>query len=594
MDFYALLDQVVGLLRSRGRVSYRALKRQFALDDELLADLTAELRYAHYPIEEDYDQGLVWTGETAPLSEHAPPPARPETEHTPPSDRPPAEPPTPDAERRQLTVLFCDLVDSTVLASQLDLEEWREVVRAYQETCAKVIARFEGHIAQYLGDGLLVYFGYPQAHEDDAQRAVRAGLGMVEALGQLNHRLAQERGVNLTVRLGIHTGLVVTRGPASPAVEQVYARAQELCQQVGKPPQLFPVLWGLWRLYHNRGEYQRARALGEQLLSLAQQVHDPALLLEAHHALWATLFYTGEFASTRAHLEQGRALYDPQQHHAHALLYGGHDPGVCCLYHAAWSLWILGYPDQGLQGMREALTLARALAHPNSLAIALLWATKLHQSRREPQAAHEQAEACVVLADEQGFAEMLAEASIMRSWALAAQGQGTEGMAQMRQGLAAYRASGTERARPYYLALLAEAYGSIGQPAEGLSLLAEALALVDQIGERGWRAELHRLQGELLLAQAGESHQVPGAEACFHQALDIARHQQAKSWELRAAMRLSRLWQRQGKRDEARELLTPLYGWFTEGFDTADLQEAKALLQELSGLVPVRRTIESL
>jgi class 3 adenylate cyclase len=154
-------------------------------------------------------EGLIWTGETAPLSEHSPPPPGPETEYASHSDRPPAEPRAPEAERRQLTVLFCDLVDSTVLASQLDPEEWREVVRAYQDTCAKVIARFEGHIAQYLGDGLLVYFGYPSAHEDDAQRAVTAGLGMIEAVGQLNSRLVQGGGVQLAVRLGIHTGLVV-------------------------------------------------------------------------------------------------------------------------------------------------------------------------------------------------------------------------------------------------------------------------------------------------------------------------------------------------------------------------------------------------
>jgi class 3 adenylate cyclase len=150
-------------------VSYRALKRQFALDDALLADLKAELRYAHYPIVEDNDEGLVWTGETVPPSEQTPPPPRPETEHAPHAERPSVAPRTPEAERRQLTVVFCDLVDSTVLASQLDPEEWREVVRAYQDTCAKVIARSEGHIAQYLDDGLLVYFGYPQAHEDDAQ-----------------------------------------------------------------------------------------------------------------------------------------------------------------------------------------------------------------------------------------------------------------------------------------------------------------------------------------------------------------------------------------------------------------------------------------
>src|SRR5262245_15502573 len=165
----------------------------------------------------------------------------------------------------------------------------------------------------------------------------------------------------LDLQIVLGPALVITKGPASPAVEQVYTRARELCQQVGETSQLFPVLWGLWRLYHNRGEYQRARALGEQLLSLAQQVRDAALLLEAHHALWATLFWSGEFASARTHLEQGKALYDPQQHRSHALLYGGHDPGVCCLNHTACALWILGYPDQALQSVREALTLVHEL-----------------------------------------------------------------------------------------------------------------------------------------------------------------------------------------------------------------------------------------
>ena len=403
------------------------------------------------------------------------------------------------------------------------------------------------------------------------------GLEVLKTLSDTPEHLQQE----LDLQLALGPALVVIRGPASPAVEQAYARAQELCQQVGETPQHFPALWGLWRFYNNRAEYQRARALGERLLSLAQQVHDAALLLEAHHALWATLLWSGEFASARAHIEQGRALYDPQQHHAHALLYGGHDPGVCCLSYAALSLWSLGYPDQALQSMREALTLAQALAHPPSLAAALDFATILHQSRREQQATHERAEALMALATEQGFAQHLAQATIMRGWALAAQGQGAEGTAQMRQGLAAHQATGSERQRPYNLALLAEAYGSIGQTAEGLSLLAEGLATVDRTGERGWEAELRRLQGELLLAQAGEWQQVPEAEACFHQALAVARRQQAKSWELRAATSLSRLWQQQGKRAEAHELLAPIYGWFTEGFDTADLKDAKALLNEL-------------
>src|SRR5262245_42116852 len=215
MDFYVALDQVLALLQQRGRVSYRALKVQFHLDDDQLDAIKEELLYTRQGDIEEDGRGLVWIGGAsaapAPTSTRGPPVQEAERLEAPPaqSGSRPAAPRAPNAERRQLTVLFCDLVDSTGLASQLDPEDWREVVRAYQDTCAKVIASYEGHIAQYLGDGLLVYFGYPRAHEDDAQRAVRAGLGMVEAMGQLNTRLGQERGVQLAVRLGIHTGLVV-------------------------------------------------------------------------------------------------------------------------------------------------------------------------------------------------------------------------------------------------------------------------------------------------------------------------------------------------------------------------------------------------
>jgi class 3 adenylate cyclase len=215
MDFYAVLDQVVALLQRRGRVTYNALKLQFHLDDDQLAVLKDELLYAHPQVVDDAGRGLRWTDDTAapqtpapPAPQYAPPPVS-QKDYSPQGASPGTTPHPPDADRRQLTVLFCDLVDSTELASQLDPEEWREVVRAYQDTCAKVIARYEGHIAQYLGDGLLVYFGYPLAHEDDAQRAVRAGLGMVEAMAQLNARLEREHGVQLAVRLGIHTGQVV-------------------------------------------------------------------------------------------------------------------------------------------------------------------------------------------------------------------------------------------------------------------------------------------------------------------------------------------------------------------------------------------------
>jgi class 3 adenylate cyclase len=212
MDYQAIRTQVLTLLQQEKRLSYRVLKRQLQLDDETLEDLKEDLIYAKQVARDEEGKVLVWMGDTESPSASTPTPAQPadiQADQSRPVDSLPSEPRAPEAERRQLTVMFCDLVDSTVLASQLDPEAWREVVRAYQETCAKVIARFDGHIAQYLGDGLLVYFGYPLAHEDDAQRAVRAGLGMVEAIGQLHTRLGQEREVHLAVRLGIHTGLVV-------------------------------------------------------------------------------------------------------------------------------------------------------------------------------------------------------------------------------------------------------------------------------------------------------------------------------------------------------------------------------------------------
>jgi TOMM system kinase/cyclase fusion protein len=1135
VTFNEVLSQTIAMLHEHGRVSYRALKRQFALDEDYLEDLKDALLYA-YPQVVDDGRGMVWSGDAA-SSPALRVPAQPPAQVAP----PPAPAPLPEAERRQLTVLFCDLVDSTRLASQLDPEDLREVVRAYQEACAKVIARYEGHIAQYLGDGLLVYFGYPRAHEDDAQRAVRAGLGMIEAVGQLTTRLAQERGVQLAVRLGIHTGLVVvgdvgggprqeqlalgetpnvaarlqglaapntlvvsaatfpllggffacqplgtpllkglaqplavyrvlyesmarsrletvgstgltplvgreqevallqerwaqvkeglgqvvllsgeagigksrlvqvlkeqvatepqawltpcqcspyyqnsalypmidllervvlqfdreetpqqklskleghlvqyglplaeavplhaallslplpaayaplhvsseqhkqktlhallttvlriaaqrpvllvmedlhwidpttleflnllvdqgptapilalftfrpdfrppwtgrshltqvtlprlprrqaaemtgqvahgkalpaevleqvvaktdgvplfveeltkmvlesgllqereacyeltgplpplaipttlhdslmarldrlatvkglaqlgatlgrefaytllqavspwdeatlqrglhqlvdaeflyqqglppqatyrfkhaliqetayqsllrstrqqyhqriaqvleahfpercetqpellaqhyteaglaapaveywqragerasqrsahpeaighlTRGldllavlpdtPArtqheltlhttlgvsllaikgfgAPEVERVYARARELCRQVGDTPALFPVLWGLWWFYEVRAELQTARELAEQLLTLAQRQPEPGLLLQAHRAMGQTLLWLGELVPARTYLEQGSALYDRHQHHALAFQYG-QDPGVGLRNFAAHVRWYLGYPDQALRLMQEALSLARELAHPFSLSFALDNTAWLHLYRREGHRCQEWAEADMTLAREQGFAFFLALGTIMHGWALTEQGQVEEGMSQMRQGLGAHRVTGAVLGGPYWLALLAEAYGKVEQAEEGLHILTDALATSQRRGEHYWEAELYRLKGELLLKQAVPEAQE--AETCFRQALGVARRQEAKSLELRATRSLSRLWQQQGKRAEAYELLAPIYGWFTEGFDTPDLQEAKVLLEALAG-----------
>jgi len=294
--------------------------------------------------------------------------------------------------------------------------------------------------------------------------------------------------------------------------------------------------------------------------------------------LGTTLFWVGAAAAAHTHLAQGMALYDSQQHRATAFLYG-QDAGVACLSRATWVLWYLGYPDQGLTRIQMALTLAQQIAHPFSLAYALTSAAVFHQCRREERAAQEHAETAISLAKEQGFPFWRTFSSMLHGWALAHQEQAQEGIEQINQGLRAHRATGAEQARSYWLALLAEAHGTMGQPALGLTMLTEALTHADKTGERWYEPELYRLKGALLLQQSSD-HQGE-AETCFQKALDVARSQQAKSFELRTATSLARLWQQQGKRQEAQDLLAPVYGWFTEGFDTADLKDAKALLGAL-------------
>jgi class 3 adenylate cyclase/predicted ATPase len=1145
VTFEEVVDQALAMLQRRGRVTYRLLKRQFDLDDGALEDLKLELIKGQRLAVDEEGEVLVWAGAGGTIPESTPPLPLPPQQHAaqdiqhalpipPPPNAPPAE-----AERRQLTVLFCDVVDSTVLASQLDPEDLRAVVRAYQETCAKVIARFEGHIAQYLGDGLLVYFGYPLAHEDDAQRAVRAGLGIVEALGQLNTRLTHERGVHLAVRLGIHTGLVVvgevgsgtrqeqlalgetpnvaarlqgiaapntlvisaatfqllggffacqplgtlllkglaqplavyrvlyesmarsrleavgstgltplvgreqevalllerwtqvkdgfgqvvllsgeagigksrlvqvlkeqvaaepqawltpcqcspyyqhsalyplidllervalrfereespeqklrklegflvqyglplaevvplfvtllslplpadyaprnltpeqqkqlilqalltillriaaqqpvlfvmedlhwvdpttlellsllvdqgptarilalftfrpdfsspwtgrahltqvtvhrlprrhavevvrqvaygramppevveqivaktdgvplfveeltkmvlesgllqerenryvltgplpplaipatlhdslmarldrlatvkalaqlgatlgrefsyellqavspwdeetlrrglqqlveaeflyqrglppqatylfkhaliqdaayqsllksarqqyhqriaqvleehfpqtaetqpallaqhytqaglteqaiaywqqagqhasnrsayleainhfttgiellttlpetpehtqqsltlyiglgaalqvTKGQAAPEVEHAYSQAHALCQRVGETPQLVPVLLGLYRFYIVQSQLHTAREIGETLLRLAQHAGDPALTVLAHYALGATCFWLGELPAARQHLEEARARYTPDQ--SRALVFRmGLDPGVGCRAYAAWTLWLLGYPHQALTRVHEALALVHELAHPYTLAYTRCSAAIVYQFRRDVSAVHDHAEAAVALATEQGFPLWAALGTSLRGCALALQDQGEAGLAQVRQGSAAWRATSATMLVSYLYTMLGEVCDHLGRVEDGLQALDEAHTLMEQHEERYWEAEVYRLRGVLLLRQTGTPQEE--AEAWLRRALDVARRQEAKSLELRAAMSLARLWQHRGKGQEARALLVPIYGWFDEGFDTADLQEAQALLEEL-------------
>ena len=385
---------------------------------------------------------------------------------------------------------------------------------------------------------------------------------------------------------------MATKGLTAPEMGTVSARALELCQQVGETPQLFGALVGALTFYLIRAELQTARELAERLMSLAQRAQDPALLLDAHWSLACVSYSLGEWISARAHCERAVALYDPGQRHA---AIGLVDSGVTTLTYLANVLWVLGYPDQARTRSRAGLTLAQETAHPQTTALAWTFDTRLYQFLREARTVQQRAEALIMLCDEQGLV-LSPWGIIPQGWALAMQGQAEEGIKQIQQGMAALRATGEELVRPYHLARLAEAYGKAEQAEEGLTALAEALATVNTTGERMYEAELYRLKGELTLQQfMGHGSQLKvtnpqfppspshtEAEACFQRAIEIARRQSAKSLELRAVMSLCRLWQQQGRKDEARQLLADIYSWFTEGFDTKDLQEAKALLEELS------------
>jgi DNA-binding winged helix-turn-helix (wHTH) protein/predicted ATPase len=427
---------------------------------------------------------------------------------------------------------------------------------------------------------------------------LRRALELLQAMPETPQRLRHE----LAVQLALGPALMVTRGFAVPEVADTYARAQQLCEHLDEKSQLFPALFGLWRSAHVRGQLPRARALGEELVSLAKGQSGSALFVEAHGPLGQTLCMQGEPALALEHLNQAVAFYKPQQHRTLAFRCG-YDPGVYASTMESWVLWVLGYPAQAQQRSNEALALAQAQAHPFTLSLTLLTVAMLQHMRREGAAALEHVQTGVVLATEHGFPYLRAVGTVLQGASQAIRGQVEAGIAQMRQGLVAFRATGAELLCPYLLALLADTCGRGEQIAAGLDALAEALRAAEQHEERFYEAELHRLQGVLLLRPCvgmectpaqpanpqgltatvgppGRQAQPLAAEACFQRARAIAQHQRAKSLELRAALSLARLWQQQGHRAKAHELLVPIYSWFTEGFDTPDLQEARALLAE--------------
>lgn len=404
------------------------------------------------------------------------------------------------------------------------------------------------------------------------------GLTLLKMLPETPERARKE----LHMQTALSKVLMLTKGYGAPEVEHAIIRARDLCFQLEDTAELFPVQTGLQSLVLLRGELPQSRELAEQLLDMVQRQGEPVLRSRAYQGLGDTLLFLGELAAARASLEQGLAYSQPQQHDEFDFRYTGVSVGVLCLTSLAWNLWLLGYPDQALTRVYQARALAQQQSHPVNLAFALDFAVGLHQLRRDTRAVHKDAEELIALAREQEHPFWVAWGTALRGWTLVEQGGVEGGIAQMWEGLTAYRMTGSELHCPWLLALLAETYGKGGQAEKGLTVLAEALVLTDKTEERWYEVELYRLQGELLLAQEGIKSHLEEAETSFQHALAIAHRQQAKSWELRASISLSRLWQRQGKTQAARELLDPVYHWFTEGFDTVDLQEAQALLEELA------------
>ena len=408
------------------------------------------------------------------------------------------------------------------------------------------------------------------------------GLTLLPMLPETTGRAQQE----LALRTILGPALMTVKGYGDPEVAQTYERARHLCHQLGDTRRFLPVLLGLGTFHLVRAEYHTARKIAEQGLCLAASGTNTGRLLQAHLALATALCFLGETTAARDHLLKGSALDDAQDTTWRPAP-GASDPRVGCRAFAAIVLWPLGYPEQAQHYGQAALQRAEALQHPISLAAALAWTCLVSHYVRDVQRVRERADAALAIATQQGVPSFGALATVLRGWALAMQGHGDEGRLQLLQGLTAYRAAGGEVGRSFLLAMLAEAWAKGNMPEAGLGVLDEALAHVNQTDERWWEAELYRLKGELVLQSGvGRCPSSLGAlsseaETCFHRALEVARQQQTKSWELRAVMSLARLWQAQGKRPEAYHMLRTLYDEFTEGLDTPDLQEAQTLLDIL-------------
>jgi predicted ATPase/class 3 adenylate cyclase len=404
---------------------------------------------------------------------------------------------------------------------------------------------------------------------------LRKGIAALASLPEGRDRDRHE----LALQLDLGVALLATQG--WNAANGAYRRAGELAQRIGDERQRFQAAWGLWIGSQSAGDYDAARAFNAELFRIAKRLDDPALLLQAHHSAWATALPKPKLIAVVDHTAQGLALYDPEKHRAHAFLYGGHDAGVCGHACAAFAQWLLGFPDQAEKSARQAVTLAERLSHPPSLAHALFFTALYHYFERDSTAVLHCTERAIPIADDHGLSLYGAGARVLRGWALVERGERRRGLVELHRGIDAFAAIDAKLLAGFFPgclhSALAESHGRTGNVKAGLAASEEALKAMAGGAERFWKAGALSVRGDLLLA-AGRQEE---GEACLHQAIEVAREQGARSLELRAAIRLARLWSAQGRHVNAHDLLASIYGWFTEGFDTHDLKDARALLDEL-------------
>jgi predicted ATPase len=488
----------------------------------------------------------------------------------------------PDAEYTFKHALVQDAAYGTLLRSRRQQLHAR-IAMTLEDQFPEIVVAQPELLAQHCAEAGLAEKAVGYCLKAGQQSVVRSA--MTEAVAHLQKGLDQLAGLpddpwrqqqELDLQIALGPAMIAARGYSAPDVGEIYARARTLAEQLDRPDYLVALLYGQWAYHCIRSEYRLALSYAERLEQLGEARNDVAALLLGHFAHGATHLWLGEFVAARAMFEQCHGMSDPARRSLYAVVTGV-DQYLATLAELALTLTFLGCIDQGRARMAEALSAARQLGHVHSLAFVLVFACGIESLTGSPHETRRRAEEMVALSTEHGFPLWLGFGIRDCGWSLTALGQPQEGLGLLTEGLSVVRATGAVLGTPQTLILLAEAYGQLGRTVEGQNSFVEAAQIIEMTDERYFEAELHRLRGDLLVATGDRV----AAEQSYQQALAVAQRQRARFWELRAAMSMARLWRDQGKRTDARDLLAPVYGWFTEGFDTLDLKEAKALLEQL-------------